>query len=364
MMQVISPAPRDAWRSVVAEDPSALPEHAPEWLDALCRVGPYADASRLYSFSDGRRFVLPLVRRTGIAGLGGWLLSYPASWGMGGLIGLAADQDVIEAVIADLRELGSQRISIRPDPTRFSLWSGGLSVLGPSTGSGRRLSTSSARSANNPTLIKRRAHVMDLSGGPDAVKRRMHSSARQGVRVAERSGVRIEVDRSGELLDQYYRLYLLSVDRWSERQHEPRALAHWRARRRDPLQKLRTISECMGKAFVITMAFIGDEPAYASVTLLGQTAHYTRGAMDIARVGTTRAGDLAQWTALQLACEEGCTAFHMGESGESDSLARYKEKFGAQPVDYAEIRLEHLPYTRIDQGLRSVAKKVLRFRDV
>jgi len=41
-----------------------------------------------------------------------------------------------------------------------------------------------------------------------------------------------------------------------------------------------------------------------------------------------------------------------------------KEKFGAQPVDYAEIRLERLPYSRVDQGIRSVVKKALRFRDV
>lgn len=143
MIQVISPAPRDAWRSIVAEDSSALPEHAPEWLDALCRVGPYADATRLYSFSDGRRFVLPLVRRTGVAGLGGWLLAYPASWGMGGLIGHGADSDVIQAVLSDLRALGSQRISIRPDPTRFPEWSSGISALslskGASTGSARMI---------------------------------------------------------------------------------------------------------------------------------------------------------------------------------------------------------------------------------
>jgi hypothetical protein len=172
------------------------------------------------------------------------------------------------------------------------------------------------------------------------------------------------VDRSGELLDQYYQLYLRSVDRWARRQHEPRPLAHWRARRRDPLIKLQTMSDLLDKAFVITMAYVEDQPAYASITLLGQTAHDTRSAMHVERVGSTWAGELVQWTALQLACEEGCTAFHMGESGESDSLARYKEKFGAQPVDYAEIRLERLPYTRIDQGIRSVVKKTLRFRDV
>jgi hypothetical protein len=327
MMQVISPAPRDAWRSIIAEDSQALPEQAPEWVDALSHAGPYVDASRLYSFDDGRRFVLPLVRRTGTPGIGGWLLSYPASWGIGGLIGQEADPDVIRAVLADLRATRSDRISIRPDPTQFSHWTEAVD--------------------ESMILINRRAHVVDLTGGADAVMRRMHSSARQGIRVAERSKVRIEIDRSGELLDEYYGLYLLSVDRWADRQHEPHRLARWRAQRRDPLIKLRTLSEFLGKSFVITMAYVENRPAYGSITLLGQTAHYTRGAMDIDQVGTTRAGDLAQWTMLQLACELGCTAFHMGESGESASLARYKEKFGAKPFEYAEIKLERLPYARI-----------------
>jgi hypothetical protein len=46
---------------VVANDPTALPEHAPEWVDALCTAGPYRDASRYYRLFDGREFVLPLV---------------------------------------------------------------------------------------------------------------------------------------------------------------------------------------------------------------------------------------------------------------------------------------------------------------
>ena len=142
MMQVITPAPRDTWRSVLAEDSRALPEHAPEWVDALCRVGPYADASRLYSFADGRRFVLPLVRRTGVAGLGRWLMSYPPSWGMGGLVGGGADGDVIRAVLTDLKSTRSQRVSIRPDPRRFALWSTEVD--------------------DSDTLLRRRAHVIEL----------------------------------------------------------------------------------------------------------------------------------------------------------------------------------------------------------
>lgn len=343
MQSIISPAPRDEWRVVVAGDSSALPEHAPEWVDALCAAGPYRDASRYYRLFDGREFVLPLVRRTGVPGWGGSLLSYPAAWGMGGLVGAGLDADVVRTVLADLREIGSQRISIRPDPLDFPAWS---AVVDSSV-----------------TLISRRAHVIDLTGGADAVWSRMSPTARRGTRRAERAGVRVETDRTGALLEDYYRLFLISVDRWAEQQHEPRPLAQFRARRRDPLAKMQMMAETLGKAFAVTLAYVDEQPASGSITLLGQTAHYTRGAMDKERVGATCAGDLVHWRAIQLACDLGCTAYHLGESGTSASLAQYKEKFGAEPFDYAELRLERLPYTRADQAVRSAVKRVLRFRD-
>ncbi len=80
---VVSPVPRDKWRSVLAGDPLALPEHSPEWIDALTDDGRYRDASRLYTFADGREAILPLVARRGLAGIGGWLLSYPFGLGHG-----------------------------------------------------------------------------------------------------------------------------------------------------------------------------------------------------------------------------------------------------------------------------------------
>src|ERR671916_517915 len=106
-MRIISPAPRERWRSVLAEDPASLPEHAPEWLDAMADAGPYENVSRLYEFSDGRRFVLPLARRRGLAGTGGWYGSFPPAWGIGGLAGAGVDADVVRSVTADLRELGA-----------------------------------------------------------------------------------------------------------------------------------------------------------------------------------------------------------------------------------------------------------------
>jgi hypothetical protein len=349
MMQVVTPAPREEWRAVVAGDSHALPEHTPEWIDALCADGRYADASRYYVLDDGRTFVLPLVARRGPLGLGGWLQCYPPSWGIGGLVGAEADAAVLRAVLADLRRTRSQRIGIRPDPTRWAHW---------------RDAADAAHGADGAILtIPRRAHVIDLTRGPDHAFGQFSKSARRGTRIADKAGVRVEIDRTGALLEEYYRLYLLSVDRWAARQHEPRPLARFRARRRDPPTKLRAMADSLGKAFVLAMAFVDDRPAFGSITLFGQTAHDTRAAMDRDLVAKTYAGDLVQWRMIQLACEAGCTAYHLGESGQSASLALFKEKFGARPIDYAELRLERLPWTRTDLWLRSLVKKTLGFRD-
>jgi hypothetical protein len=329
---------------VVAADRAALPEHAPDWVDAICQAGPFTDATRLYTASDGRRFVVPLVRRTGPAGVGGWLLSPPPAWGMGGVIGPDLDAITLRRIITDLRETGAQRLWIRPNPLQADLWAHAIG------GSG--------------LAIDRHAHVVDLAGGVEAVWGRVHRTARKYVRRAERAGVRIQVDRTGALLDTYYDLYLASVDRWAARQHEPLSLARWRAGRRDPLNKLKIMADRLGESFVLTMAYVDDQPAYGSIMLLGKTAHVTRSAMDIDRVGSTKAGSQVQWSMLQLACEHGCPTYHLGESGQSQSLAQFKESFGAVGTDYAEYRFERLPYTRTDQALRSVVKKALRFRDV
>jgi hypothetical protein len=341
---VVSPVPRDKWRSMLAADPGALPDHAPEWIDAITSGGRYRDASRLYSFADGREFLLPLVQRRGLAGLGGWLQSYPPGWGVGGLVGDGVDEEATRAILHDLRGLRRQRIAIRPDPQRWHAWAGALD--------------------NAVLTIPRRAHVIDLGGGAEAVWERFSKSARRGVRAAQRAEVHLESGHSGALLSEYYSLFILSVDRWADQQHEPRVLAHTRATARDPFGKLQSMAEHLGKDFVITLAYIDGKPAVGTITLFAGTAHDTRSAMDRDLVGTSGAGDLVQWTTLQQACERGCTSYHLGESGKSEALARYKEKFGARPYDYAELRLDRLPWTTLDSAVRAAVKRVLGFKDV
>ena len=342
-MRVHARAPRELWRTVLADDPRALPEHTPEWVDAICAAGRFTDATRLYEFGDGRRFVLPLVRRTGPAGAIGQLWSLPRSWGPGGLVGPHLDPDLVGQVVDDLASLPAVRVVVRPDPAREQ-WH---------------------KVAVHPKVhaSPRRAHLLDLADGLDGVRARLPALTRRNLRTAERRGVRVEVDHTGRLLPVYHRLYDLSVRRWAATQNEPVALARRRAARRDPIGKFDVIAQHLGKAFRHYVAFDGDTPAAAIIVLFGRTASYLRGAMDRDVAARVRANDLLHWTAIQDACAAGCTSYHLHETGASQSLARFKERLGAVSVEYCDYRIERFPLTKLDTALRSVVKKAIGFHD-
>jgi hypothetical protein len=344
-LQVTSPAPRDVWRELIAADPEVLVMQSPEWLDAVCAGGGYVDASRLYETAAGTRLVLPMVRRTGLmpADLAP-RASMPHAWGMGGLIGgRQASEEELAAVIADLATGSSVRTHIRPNPLHDGMWRH-AAELGALT-------------------IPRRAHVLDLSGGADRVWMAMRSEARRGVRKAERSGVEVECDSTGQLLPVFHDLLRLSVERWAKQQHEPAILARFRARRRDPLIKFQRMADALGEAMQVWVAWKDGEPAASNIVLRGTNVNDTRGAMNKELARPTSANDLLEWRQIEDACEAGCHWFHLGESGNSRGLAQFKEKWGAQAVPYSEYRFERLPLTRSDQLLRTTAKRVLRFRD-
>jgi hypothetical protein len=339
-MRVTTPAPRDAWRNLLTADRGAVLCQAPEWTDALCSGGAFADASRHYALSDGRSLVLPLVQRRGPLRVLG---SMPDAWGMGGLLADAPVRPAdVRAIGADLAGLAALRVTVRPNPLHAGVWA-----------------------SAGGTTIPRRAHVLDLSGGPDAVwGQGLSGSARRSVRKAERSGLTVRCGNGPELRRDYRRLFDLSVRRWAQAQHEPVALARARARRRDPPGKLDRLAANLEDRLRIWLAYADGLPVAGIVVLLGPAASYTRGAMDRAHIASSGANELLHWRAIQEACAAGCTAYHMGETGQSVPLARFKEKFGARPVDYAEHRFERLPLTRADAAVRGAVKRAIGFRDV
>jgi hypothetical protein len=344
-IRVVTPAPRDIWQEVLACDPDALVSQTPEWLDCICASSPYRDASRLYETSDGRSLVLPLVRRTGVLRTFGLGYSPPSSWGIGGIIAPGGPRRAeIAAVLEDLARHHNLRTIIRPNPRHGERWA--------------------EAAPDDIVKIPRVAHILDLEGGFDTVwSERFKSATRTKVRKAEKSGLTVECDSSGALVPVFYELFRRSVERWAVKQHEPLWLARWRAGRRDPLLKFRSMAQFLGAQFRLWIAFLDRRPAAAILVLQGRNAHYTRGAMEKELAGPTMANYLLHRRAIEDACLAGCRYYHMGESGDSGDLAHFKSRFGAAAYPYAEYRLEKLALTQWDSMLRRLVKRTIGFKD-
>lgn len=344
-LQVTCPAPRDVWSELLDQDTLSLATQSPGWLDARCRLGGFQDASRLYRRDDGRTLVLPMVRRGPFTGRLALQSSFAEAWGMGGLVaagGITAED--VALVAGDLVARPALRTLIRPNPLLAGEWE---AAAGPSV-----------------LAVPRFAHVLDLAGGFDEVWRgRFTQSARANVRRAERAGVVVDCGSSPEHVAAFYRLHDRSLERWALRQHEPLWLARLRRRRRDPLRKFHLLARTLGDAFAVWLASLDGRPVAAAIVLRGANAQYTRGAMDVALAGPTRANYLLHATAIRDACEAGCRHYHFGETGSSRSLAFFKSRFGAEARAYAEYRFERLPFTEVDRRLRGAVKRAVGFVD-
>lgn len=343
---VTSPAPREVWQRVFEADANAMMYQSPVWLDCICALGSYEDASRLYELPGGRQLVLPLVRRKGFPAALATQASLPFSWGMGGLVASDTVQaEDVAAVFADLADQPALRTCIRPNPLAADAWA--------------------AARPRGAISIPRLAHILDLEGGFDRVwSEQFKSATRTAVRKAERAGLVVECDTTGRLIPVFYALLRRSIDRWARQQHEPLPLARWRGRRRDPLRKFQIMARALGAVCRVWVAWHDGQPVAAIIVLLGNNANYSRGVMNKDLAGSTQANVLLQKLAIEDACRAGCRYYHMGESGLSASLAQFKKRFGARAYPYAEYRLERLPVTAVDNRLRGFIKKVIGFKDV
>lgn len=340
----VTPAPLDEWRRLHAADPLALPSQAPEWVTALRRAGGHTDASRLYRFTDGTQVVLPAVRGRVLPAALARHASMPAAWGFGGLVGPEkGSPEVIRAVLDDLAGQRAVQWHVRPDPLRAAEWE----IAAP----------------EGWLRLPRRAHVLDLRGGFEQVWTGFRPSARRNARKAEKAGVTVRCDHSRTSLEALHGLLVASFDRWARQQHEPRLLVQLRGRLRDPRRKFAAVAAALGDRCRVYTAWLDGQAIAADLVLLGANAHNTRGAMDREQAGRVGATALLQRAAIEDACRAGCRAYHMGESGDSANLARFKEQFGARPHAYHEYRHERLPLTAVDRAARDAVKRLVRFRD-
>ena len=334
-MSVHGPVSDAAWWAATAANDDVLAFQTPAWRDVMVEAG-YRDATRAYDVS-GAVHVLPLMvrRRAGVE----TAASLPYGWGFGGPVGPRPSDVAAAEILADLGALRHLRVSLRAQPSLACI----LAAAAP----------------RRTVIVPRRAHILDLSGGfAEVWAHRFRSTTRTCVRKAERSGLEVEVDTTGALVGTYYELYERSLLRWGGLSGEPGAVARWRGMRRDPRSKVMAVAQHLGESCQVWVARSGGVPAAAIIVVVqGTNASYWRGAMDENVAGPTRANDLLHRLAIEAACEAGRTRYHMGDTGQSASLARFKAGFGAEPQDYTELRLERLPVTAVDERLRRLARR-------
>ena len=345
-LELVSPAPRAAWAGVLRGDPDALPTQSPAWTDAVCASGRFADASRLYLMPDGRRLVLPMVRRRA-GGPAGVEASHPTHWGFGGLVadgGVTATD--VRFVLDDLaaRRLAWQ--SIRPNPLHGRLYSAHRSA---------------ACVVDRPPRTRRSTS----RGGADVVWKGFADSRRraraQGRAAGRRGGVRHERPAAAGVL-RAVRAFRAALGRAAARAAVARACSHPLPRhvaevaadRATPRRRMpRSGSPATTAA-----------PVAAIIVLFGVNVHYTRGAMDKELAGPLRANDLLMWHAIQAACASGAALVPPGRVGKL-RVARRLQGAVRRPA----LRLPRAAAwsgcrsSGTDHAARTVVKRLIGFRE-
>lgn len=337
----VSPAPPQLWAATLEQDPHATIMQTPAWARLVATMTRSRDASRVYEDEDGRRLVLPLLRRRlgpGLATQG----AYPHGYGLGGLIATGGVRPAdAAAVLRDLRENRALSTRITANFDVAAVWA---AAAGPGV-----------------RALTRRVEVLDLDGGADAVwSRRYRSSTRRAVRRAEGAGLVVERDTTGRLVDEFYRIYLDWTATRARRQHLPQPMAAALARRYEPRAKFEVASALLGDACRFWLARLDGRPVAALVTLVhGRYAFFWRGYSDQALAGPTRANNLLQHLAIRDAIDSGCRFYGMGESGGVADLQRFKQSFGATPAATADLRIERLPLSRVENAADRARTAVL-----
>jgi hypothetical protein len=344
--EVVSPAPRAAWRTLLEQQGPTPIESTRDWMDCIEATGRHVDASRLYRFGDGRAVLVPLATPR----YGGRLApagSLPFDWGFGGIVtgGAHLDNHEIGAVLADLAALPTVRLRLALLPDTPAAWA-------------------SASAEHFPVSHQRTVHILDLADGIDAIRRGYAANRRKSLRRAERRGIEIEVDRTGRRLGVFFELFDKSIERWAAEQHEPLALCRYRNHRANSRAKLATVARVLGDRCSVWTAWVDGRPAAASIVL--RNSRYItawKSAADIREFGSTGAVDLLKTAVIADACATGAVAFDLGESRPGSNLAQFKASYGAREHLVHVVERERLPLRRVEEAARSAVRRTVGFSD-
>lgn len=324
--EVIDLRPEDPrWGNLVAGHPEAMPYQHPAWSQVLQEAFGYRLAALGCTDATGRLVgVLPLVEKKSLLA-GMHLSSLPNTPTAGPL---AADRGSLGALLS--------AAAARVDHSAATWLQ--LKVEGPAV---EGLAHGFSGGIWGPT------YMLDLPASPDHLRfgdSRHNSAIRRNVRKAARLGVTIHEASSFSDVRRWYRLYLITM-----RAHgipprplrlfeviwdilAPLGLARLLLAQRSTGGQSRLLAGCLFLAHngTVMYAFNGCDPTELEY----------------------RPNDAIHWQAITDACQAGRRRYDFGEdSGGNNGLVRFKEKWGAVPVNLYRY---HYPQQReVERGVLS-----------
>jgi len=319
----INPLEDPRWERFVASHPRSSVFHSRGWIDALRRTYGYTPLAFTVSPPGQELKSAILFCRVKSWLTGRRLVSLPFSDHCEPLVGEVADlQPYLPALKQQAQSSKIRYIEIRP-----------LQLSNDIGGFFRAHETYCF-------------HLLDLSPGPDALFRNFHKdSTQRKIRRAEREGVTVEEGRSDSLLDQFYRLQLLT-----RRRHQLPP---------QPMIWFSNLIDCLGEGLKISMASMEKRPVAAILTLrFRKTVTYKYGCSD-SNFNNLGATHMLFWRTIQEACSSGMQNFDLGRSDrDNEGLVTFKDRWGAERSSLTYLR--H-PGSRNSVPARSWESQVTKF---
>lgn len=321
----IDPLTDPRWRDFVESHPQASIFHHPSWLQALRKT---------YGFT-------PLVFTTTPPGeplTNGLVFCSVRSWITGNRLVSLPFSDHCD-LLAD------------SDQSRESLAEHLASALGHESHYAEIRSTAAPDAApleNWRSCHRFLGHSLSLAPSLEELFKGFHKNCIQRkIHRAEREHLQYVTGRSETMLHQFYDLMLRT-----------------RLRHRVPPQSFRwfqNLAACMGDRLTIHIAFSGNRPAAAILTLKHQkTLTYKYGCSD-ERLNHLGGTPFLFWQAIQQAKSEGMESLDLGRSERTnEGLVTFKERLGAVPKPLTYWTYNHSPrQTSRRDGMVHLAERIL-----
>lgn len=189
--------------------------------------------------------------------------------------------------------------------------------------------------------------VRDLEPSREELWMDFEHKVRKNVKKARRSGLRVELDETGERMDDFLRLYEHTLDR----REAP-------ARYRLPRAFFEQINERLAGHFVYAHALAGDSVVSSELALLSASSAYSfLGGTDEAAF-ELRANDLLKVELIHWAQEAGKRRFVLGGGhAADDGIFRYKRSFAPRGLVPFEIGMRIFDpgrYAELARGRRTL----------